>query len=69
MALQNSSKKTFKNTFAPHVKNENLSVHDVITGLRTTLFDAKDLPPEVQDAVTAELRRQSAQKGDAGSTQ
>ena len=66
MALQNSSKKIFKNTFAPHVKNENLSVHDVITGLRTTLFDAKDLPVEVQDAVTAELRKQ---KGDAGSTQ
>ena len=68
MVLQNSSEKMFKNTFAPHVRNGSLSVHDIITGLRTTLFDAKDLPPEVQDAVTAELRRRSA-RDDADSAQ
>ncbi len=65
MTLQDSSdKKTFKNTFAPHIKNETLSVHDVIAGLRTTLLDAQNLPSEVQDAVTAELRRQEARKDD-----
>ncbi len=59
MALQDSSdQRTFKNTFAPHVENETLSIHDIITGLRTTILDVKKLPPEVQDAVTKELKRQ-----------
>ena len=63
MAPRDSSDQgTFKNTFTLHVKNEELSVHDVITGLRTTLLDAKSLPQEVQDAVMDELKRQSAAK-------
>ena len=58
MALQNSSnKRMFKNTFAPHVKNEELTVSEIIVGLKTTLFSYKNLPPEIQDAVEEELER------------
>ena len=59
MALQDTSRRTFRNTFAPHVENEYLSVHDVILGLKTTMLHSKDLPLEVRKAVTAELRRQA----------
>lgn len=55
---QDASERAFKNTFAPHVENEYLSVHDVILGLKTTMLHSRDLPLDVQDAVTAELRRQ-----------
>ena len=58
----------FKNTFAPHVKNETFSVHDIIAGLRTTLLDAKSLPSEVQDAVTSEIKRQETRKNDTNDT-
>ncbi len=58
MALQNTSRqRTFKNTFAPDVKNSELGVHAIILGLKTTALDFKDLPPEVQDAVSEELER------------
>ena len=60
MALQDTSERTFKNTFAPRVENEYLSVHDVILGLKTTMLRSTDLPPEVREAVTAELRRSEA---------
>lgn len=64
MASQNpSDQKTFKNTFAPDVKNDELGVHAIIMGLKTTAPDFKDLPPEVQEAVEAELKRQEEQKG------
>ena len=67
MTLQDSSNQTFKNTFAPHMDNDFLSVHDVIMGLRVSLLHHEDLPPEVQKAVAAE-RRQSVQKGDINNT-
>ncbi len=57
MAVQDAPERTFKNTFAPRVENEYLSVHDVILGLKTAMFRSADLPLEVQEAVTAELRR------------
>ncbi len=58
MTLQDTSdQKTFKNTFAPRVENEYLTVHDVILGLKTTMLHSEDLPPEVQDAVSEELER------------
>ena len=52
-----SSQKMFKNTFAPQMENDELSVHDVIIGLRSTVLSFKNLPREVQDAVEAELER------------
>ncbi len=59
MALQDSSsKKTFKNTFAPHVGDKELDVQAVIMGLRVSLFHHEDLPPEVQEAVASELAGQ-----------
>lgn len=57
MAIRDASERTFKNTFAPRVENEYLSVHDVILGLKTTMLRSTDLPLEVREAVTAELRR------------
>ena len=63
MTLQDTSeRRTFKNTFAPRVENENLTVHDVILGLKTTMLHFEDLPQDVQDAVRKELKRQSATK-------
>ena len=63
MALQNSSEqRTFKNTFAPHIENEVLTVHDIIAGLKTTVLHSKDLPTEVQDAVEDELERMHKDK-------
>ncbi len=58
MTLRNSSnQKTFKNTFAPHIRNETLDVQAIVAGLRTTLIHSEDLPKEVQDAVVDELER------------
>ena len=65
MTLQDSSSRTFKNTFAPHVGNEKLDVQAVIMGLRVSLLRHEDLPLEVQEAVAAELKRQREQRGDA----
>ena len=62
---QDASRRTFKNTFAPHVENECLSVHDVVLGLKTTMLHSKDLPLEVREAVTAELRRQAGSRAAA----
>ncbi len=60
MVLQDSSsQKTFKNTFAPNIENETLSVHEVIMGLRSTMIHSADLPKDVQDAVVKELDRLS----------
>ena len=42
-----SSQKMFKNTFAPQMENDELSVHDVIIGLRSTVLSFKNLPREV----------------------
>ena len=58
MTLQDSSdKKVFKNTFAPHIRNEMLDVQAIVAGLRTTLIHSEDLPEEVQNAVEDELER------------
>lgn len=65
MAIQNTSdRKIFKNTFAPDVKNSELSVHAIIMGLKTTALDIKDLPSEVQEAVREELKKQFVAKKD-----
>ena len=63
MTLQDSSSSTFKNTFAPHVGNEELDVQAVIMDLRVSLLCHEDLLPEVQEAVAAELKKQREQKG------
>lgn len=65
MTLQDSSSKTFKNTFAPHMRNKDLNVQAVIMGLRVSLLRHEDLPQEVQEAVAAELKRQRAQQDHA----
>ncbi len=61
MMIQHSSKqRTFKNTFAPHVKNTELTAHEIIMGLRTTVIHSEDLLSEIKDAVEEELKRQSS---------
>ena len=58
MIMRNpSEQRVFKNTFAPHIRNETLDVHAIVAGLRTTLIHSEDLPKEVQDAVMDELDR------------
>ncbi len=39
------------------MENDELGVHDVIIGLRSTMLSFESLPREVQDAVEAELDR------------
>ena len=65
MTLQDSSSKTFKNTFAPHMGNKELDVQAIIMGLRVSLLHHEDLPPEVQEAIAVELKRQRMQKDQA----
>ena len=62
MTLQNSSSRTFKNTFTPHMKNEELDVQAIIMGLRVSLIHHEDLPLEIQEAVAVEIKRQREQK-------
>lgn len=52
--------KSFKNTFAPHVDNEEIRVSGIILGLSLGLFHYDELPPEVQDAVEEEMARREA---------
>jgi len=57
MALQRSSdRRTFKNTFAPHVGNSELDVQAIIVALKTTLIHYDELPKEVREAVDNECR-------------
>ncbi len=54
----------FKNTFAPHVENEELTIHDIILGLRLSVFDAGLLPTDVQKAVGEYLARHPPEDDD-----
>ena len=54
---QDAPERALKNTFAPSVENEHLSVHYVILGLKTAMLRSRELPLEVREAVTAEIRR------------
>ena len=51
--------KRFKNTWAEHVRNEELTVEQIIFGLFRQVFKYKELPAEVQDAVDKEMDRRS----------
>lgn len=52
-----SAAREFKNTFAPCVDRDVISVDVVIAGLRYGAIKESDLPGEVHDAVAAELAR------------
>lgn len=52
--------KSFKNTFAPHVRAKEIRVSGIILGLQTSVFSYKELPAEVQDAVDEEMARRMA---------
>jgi len=47
----------FKNTLAPNVVNDYLSVGTIINGLKQSAFRFDDLPPRVRRAVNDELKR------------
>jgi len=47
----------FKNTFAPNVVNDYLSVGTIINGLKRGAFRLDALPPDVRRAVSEELER------------
>lgn len=52
--------KAFKNTFAPHVEDEEIRVSGIILGLSLGVFHYNELPQEVQDAVEEEMARREA---------
>jgi hypothetical protein len=52
--------KVFKNTFAPHHRNEEFRISGIIAALRCSALHYDDLPPEVQDAVDEEMTRREA---------
>lgn len=45
--------------------NKELDVQAIIMGLRVSLLHHEDLPPEVQEAIAVELKRQRMQKDQA----
>ena len=48
-------RRTFKNTFIPHVNNKELAVDMIIQCLFRQVVKYKDLPPEIQNAVDEEM--------------
>jgi len=61
-ALSTASHRTFKNTFAPNVRNEDLPAFAVVEGLRRGAIQQGKLPPKVRKAVREELDRQKAER-------
>ncbi len=55
MANTTSSKKKFKNTFAPLCISKELDVDQIICGLRSSGIHYDQLPPEVKAAVDTAL--------------
>lgn len=49
--------RTFKNTFAPGVEGDSISVEEIIAGLRFGVIGEGSLPAEVHGAVSEELDR------------
>ena len=49
--------RAFKNTFAPSCEEQELTVGDIVTGMRFGLFKYRHLPPEVRGAVDEEIER------------
>ncbi|MDD9842454.1 MAG: hypothetical protein OXU85_00945 [Thaumarchaeota archaeon] len=56
-ARHSMTARTFKNTFAPGVEGDSISVEDVIAGLRFGAIKEDSLPTEVHGAVSEELER------------
>ena len=56
-------KKTFKNTFAPHCPDEELTAGQVIGLLRFSALQNDALPDDVSQAVREELARRRAETG------
>jgi hypothetical protein len=47
----------FKNTFASHVSNKELTIHDVVLGLYHQAFFYDKLPAKIRKAVDEEMKR------------
>ena len=63
MASALSKKARFKNTFAPHCPDKELTAGQVIGLLRFSALQNDALPEEVRQAVREELGRRMAQTG------
>lgn len=50
------NKQTFKNTFAPWVENEELTVDNIIKGLFIGIIEYDDLPEKIKDIVDMEMQ-------------
>lgn len=62
-ALYDKKQKTFKNTFAPHCPDKELTAGQVIGLLRFSALQNDALPDEVRRAVREELGRRRAETG------
>lgn len=49
--MSTTDKKAFKNTFAPHVENEELYIEDIVAGMPLGVFSYDTLPEEVKKAL------------------
>jgi len=49
----------FKNTFAPLITNEELSVDNVIRGLNLGFIQYTELPTEVREAIDTEMQKRT----------
>jgi len=49
----------FKNTFAPLITNEELSVDNVIRGLNLGFIQYKKLPTDVREAIDTEMQKRT----------
>jgi len=52
-------KLVFKNTFAPLVENQDLTVDNIIKGLFVGFIKYKDLPPEVRLIIDEEMQKRT----------
>jgi hypothetical protein len=57
--------KRFKNTFAPNVLADELSVSAIIRMLFLSAIHTDDLPPEVLKAVSDEMLKRTADEGES----
>lgn len=63
MAFSPSKQATFKNTFAPHCPDQELTAGQVIGLMKFSALQNDALPDEVRQAVREELGRRRAQTG------
>ncbi len=55
-------KQTFRNTFAPLVENDDLTVDNIIKGLFIGVIEYGDLPEDLKNVIDAEMQSRLVSK-------